>query len=103
MLITDGDETCGGAPCSVARTIARDTPEMVVHVIGYRIFTQTHDAELEPGSASPEAGAIQARCLADKTDGIYTVTRDVDGLITALRDTLGCAVVSSLPIERRAG
>lgn len=35
VLVTDGKETCGGAPCQLAAELAADTHDLIVHVIGF--------------------------------------------------------------------
>ncbi|PPD00046.1 MAG: hypothetical protein CTY31_09110 [Hyphomicrobium sp.] len=85
ILITDGEETCGGNPCGVAAQLKREAKDLTIHVIGYK----------DPLAAG---GAFGSRCMADATGGQYTAVETTDELIAALRKTLGCPFLT----ERRA-
>ena len=82
MLLTDGEETCGGDPCALARELSAGGSHLTVHVIGYRAW----DAE--------GFGMLQSRCLADATGGLYISVQTTDELVAALEKTLGCPIVS---------
>ncbi|WP_245306158.1 vWA domain-containing protein [Roseovarius aestuariivivens] len=97
VLVTDGNETCGGRPCALGARLARERPGITVHVIGFRVV---HD----PFSwNSPEAagydGKTVAKCLPDATGGRYVDTQTVDELAAALEQVLGCAVIGSSPLR----
>jgi Ca-activated chloride channel family protein len=91
VLVTDGNETCGGTPCALGAALAAEQPGITVHVIGFRV---TYD----PFSwNSPEAedydGKTVAKCLSDRTGGLYVDTKTVEDLAEALEVTLGCTVI----------
>lgn len=91
VLVTDGNETCGGRPCALGASLAAEGHDLTVHVIGFRVV-------YDPFSwNSPEAqdydGKTVAKCLADRTGGMYVSTETVDQLAAALRETLGCALI----------
>ena len=92
VLVTDGNETCGGRPCALGDALAREARDLTVHVIGFRV-------EYDPFAwDSPEAGVFSggasvAKCLSDRTGGLYVATRTVDELTAALQQTLGCALI----------
>lgn len=95
VLVTDGNETCGGRPCALGATLAAEGYDLTVHVIGFRVV-------YDPFSwNSPEAegydGTTVAKCLADRTGGMYVSTETVDELAAALRETLGCALLGRAP------
>jgi Ca-activated chloride channel family protein len=95
VLVTDGNETCGGRPCALGATLAAEGYDLTVHVIGFRVV-------YDPFSwNSPEAegydGTTVAKCLADRTGGMYVSTETVDELAAALRETLGCALIGRAP------
>lgn len=98
VLVTDGKETCGGAPCQLAADLASGS-DMTVHVIGFRVRGE-HFAWPD----QPQELDIQpvARCLADRTGGMYVQAETLDDLIGALRQTLGCQILSSVTPERPA-
>jgi Ca-activated chloride channel family protein len=84
VLLTDGEETCGGDPCNLARTLHAKGGDLTVHVIGYR----TRDG-------STGLGMLQSRCLADQTGGLYISAETTDELVAAFQKTLGCPEVSA--------
>lgn len=100
VLVTDGNETCGGRPCALGEQLAREARDLTVHVIGFRV-------EYDPFAwDSPEAGVFSggasvAKCLSDRTGGLYVDTKTVDELTAALQQTLGCALIGQGP-QRRA-
>ncbi len=83
VLITDGEETCGGSSCALAKRLKADGARTTVHVISYHI-----------SSAIGSEGVFLSRCLADETGGIYAATDTVDEVATALEAALGCPEVS---------
>lgn len=91
VLVTDGNETCGGAPCALGAALAAEARDLTVHVIGFRVV-------YDPFSwNSPEAqgydGQTVAKCLADATGGLFVSTETVEELADALRETLGCPLI----------
>lgn len=86
VLLTDGEETCGGAPCALAETLKAESPLVTVHVIGLREADKLGRLD---GFAS--------RCLADLTGGTYTLTETTDELVAALQKTLSCPQVTARP------
>jgi Ca-activated chloride channel family protein len=85
VLLTDGEETCGGDPCSMAQALRDQGDNLVVHVIGYRMR-----------DTATATGYLQSRCLADSTGGLYISVETTDQLVDALRKMLGCPMVSRL-------
>lgn len=84
VLLTDGQETCHGDPCALARQIQNTRPAVTVHVIGYKL--QMRDGRAESG----------AECLASETGGLNVTADTVDELIRAFEQTLGCTNVAQL-------
>jgi Ca-activated chloride channel family protein len=85
VLITDGEETCGGDPCALARSLHGAAAHLTIHVIGYRTRDVTEGS-----------GYLKARCLADETGGTYSSAETSQDLVAALRRALTCPEVSSL-------
>jgi Ca-activated chloride channel family protein len=85
VLLTDGEETCGGNPCALADTLKRDGVDTTVHVIGYMV-----------GKASGMPGPYPTRCLPERTGGLFVSAETKDQLVAALRRTLGCEFSSEL-------
>jgi Ca-activated chloride channel family protein len=87
VLLTDGEETCGGAPCALGEMIKASGRRLTVHVIGYqlRAFRWT-------GAQS----FLDAKCLAEQTGGLYITAENRQDLIEAFEKTLGCPMMSAL-------
>ena len=85
VLLTDGEETCGGAPCALG-TALKASSKITVHVIGYqlRAFRWT-------GAQS----YLDVKCLAEETGGLYITAENRQDLIEAFEKTLGCPMMSS--------
>ncbi|MGY3438099.1 MULTISPECIES: vWA domain-containing protein [unclassified Marinovum] len=103
VLVTDGKETCGGAPCQLASDLAANGANLTVHVIGFRVRGAFFN--WEGGDGNPEVAPVPAvaDCLAHRTGGLYAAAETTDELVTALRQTLGCTLFSGLPPARRQG
>jgi Ca-activated chloride channel family protein len=89
VVLTDGQDTCGGDACRLAHDLKTLHPAITVHVIGYRLR-----------SASGVELPFVERCLADVTGGIYATAETTEQLAAALSETLGCPAVTSLPIDQ---
>ena len=99
VLVTDGNETCGGSPCQLAVEFAAASRDLTVHVIGFHVRASNFDYNDKLGD-----GATAAECLPALNGGKYVHTSSVETLADALEDTLGCDAVSSLPpLPRRRG
>ena len=87
VVLTDGEETCGGSPCEIGKSLAALGKHLTVHVIAYR-----------PGVVSwmGEQSIGEAKCLADQTGGLYITAKTQDDLVQALEKTLDCPMTSEL-------
>jgi Ca-activated chloride channel family protein len=87
VLLTDGEETCGGAPCELGKLLRAKSRRLTVHVIGYqlRAFRWT-------GAQS----FLDAKCLAEETGGLYITAENRQDLVEAFEKTLGCPMMSSV-------
>ncbi|MGE0022823.1 MAG: VWA domain-containing protein [Hyphomicrobium sp.] len=92
VALTDGQDTCGGDACLLARELKNQRPAITVHVVGYRLTPMT----------APSPTPFVERCLADETGGIFATAETADELASALAETLGCPAVTSLPPQIRA-
>ncbi|PWJ18257.1 vWA domain-containing protein [Jannaschia seohaensis] len=94
VVVTDGDETCGGRACDVAARLANDAEDLTIHVIGFRgegrIFSW------QDPTTPRFARDSTAKCFADRTDGVFAATRSEAELVRALQMTLGCLVLGRL-------
>lgn len=91
VLLTDGEETCGGDPCALAQDLKREGARVTVHVVSYQI-----------ASAVGSEGVFRSRCLADETGGSYTDTKTVEEVTAALEAALACPMVSDAGMSRAA-
>ena len=89
VLLTDGEETCGGSPCALAKLLKAEGARTTVHVISYRI-----------ASAVGSEGVFASRCLADETGGLYVAANTADEVAAALETALACPMVSEARIGR---
>lgn len=83
VLLTDGEETCGGNPCALADRLKREGVDTTVHVIGYMV-----------AHTSGMPAAYPTRCLPERTGGLFVSVETRTELVSALRTTLGCAYSS---------
>jgi Ca-activated chloride channel family protein len=84
VLLTDGEETCGGDPCKTAKRLKAQANGLTIHVIGYR----------------EQGGYFAARCMSEETGGEYTSVKTEEELTAALRQTLGCPFVTEYDTPR---
>jgi Ca-activated chloride channel family protein len=87
VLVTDGEETCGGAPCDLGKFLKANSRALTVHVIGYQLtgFSWT-------GAES----ILDVECLAEETGGLYISAKNRDDLVKAFQKTLGCPMMSAV-------
>ena len=83
VLLTDGEETCGGTPCPLAEQLQVAVENLTVHVIGYIAR-----------EAVSGRGMNEARCMAEQTGGLYTWVETVSELVSTHRKTLGYPLLS---------
>ena len=91
VLVTDGRETCGGAPCQLAAGLVGTG--VTVHVIGFRVRGASFEWQSVEGFDVRNHQTV-ARCLADRTGGEYVPAESTDDLVQALRKILACPIVS---------
>jgi Ca-activated chloride channel family protein len=86
VLLTDGEETCGGAPCALGQLLRRHD-HLTVHVIGY---------QLRGFSWTGAQSFLDVKCLAEETGGLYITAQNRKDLVEAFQKTLGCPMMSSV-------
>ncbi len=86
VVVTDGEETCGRSPCTFGKMLASAAPDFTVHVITFRTAMFNW---MGTGSA------LEAKCLAERTNGLYVSAGTRDELAQAFQDTLGCPLIST--------
>jgi Ca-activated chloride channel homolog len=85
VVLTDGEETCGGSPCDLGKELHASAVNLTVHIIGYR---------MKDFSWTGEQSILDAKCLAEQNGGLYISTESKQELIEALEKTLGCPMLS---------
>ena len=83
--MTDGEETCGGAPCDLGDKLNTQGARLTVHVIGFRMTAFWTGAQ----------SALDVQCLAKETGGLYIATNSREELVRAFEKTLGCPMMSA--------
>jgi Ca-activated chloride channel family protein len=87
VLLTDGEETCGGAPCELGKALKATGRKLTVHVIGY---------QLRAFSWTGAQSYLDVKCLAEETGGVYLSAKNRQQLIEAFNKTLGCPMMSAV-------
>ena len=85
VVLTDGEETCGGSPCDLGKQLQDAAAGLTVHVIAYRTsyFSWTG-----------EQSVLGIKCLAEANNGLYVTADTQDELVTAFHETLSCPMIS---------
>jgi Ca-activated chloride channel homolog len=87
VLLTDGEETCGGAPCTLGKLLRENARDLTVHVIGF---------QLKAFSWTGAGSILDTKCLAEETGGLYITAQNRQDLIEAFEKTLGCPMMSEV-------
>jgi Ca-activated chloride channel family protein len=90
VVITDGEETCGGLPCELAKQLHAAADQLTVHVIAFRY---------EGFSWTGGNSVMDLICLADQNNGLYIKANSEDELVEALEKTLDCPMISQAPLH----
>jgi len=85
VVLTDGEETCGGSPCDTSEKLHAEANQLTINVIGLRVKNYAWMGD---------QGIIDAKCLAEKNGGQYLPVDTLAGLREALEKTLGCPMVT---------
>lgn len=85
VVLTDGEETCGGSPCDIGKQLHDVAAQLIVHVIAYRASNF---------SWTGEQSVLGIKCLAEENNGLYVNADTQDELISAFRETLSCPMIS---------
>jgi len=85
VVLTDGEETCGGKPCALGKELRAHAVQLTVHVIGLRVKGLTWTGE---------QAVVETQCLAKENGGLYVAVDTEQELIDALEKTLGCPMLT---------
>ncbi|HRN83466.1 MAG TPA: VWA domain-containing protein [Hyphomicrobium sp.] len=84
VLLTDGEETCGGDPCQLARQLKAEARQLTIHVVSFKVA----------GAHTWLVPEKRSACMAEETGGLALTAETRDELIQALQKTLGCPLFS---------
>jgi len=90
VVITDGEETCGGQPCDLGKQLHDTAQQLTVHVIAFRY---------EGYSWSGGTTVLDLMCLADQNRGLYIKANSEEDLVGALEKTLDCPMISQMELK----
>jgi Ca-activated chloride channel family protein len=96
VLVTDGQETCGGTPCELADHMLVQGRDITVHVIGFKLRPNIPTFRV-PNQVMPTDATPRAICLAAVPGGKFVTAETGHDLSNALQDTLGCKVYGRHP------
>ena len=88
VVVTDGEETCGGLLCDLGKKLHAEAVRLTVHVISLRV---------KGLSWVGEQSVLDAKCLAEQNGGLYLTAETQDELKEAIDKTLGCPMVTEAP------
>ena len=81
ILVSDGEETCGGDPCALAAALKQSEANVTIHVVGYDVDEQTRE---------------QLQCIAEVSGGMYRDASSAELLQEALAGALEVAQSDTL-------
>ena len=84
VVITDGEETCGGSPCALAKQLHDEAMQLAVHIISYRTKGYSWTGE----------SVLDMMCLAEQNNGLFISADSKQELIEVLEKTLDCPIIS---------
>ena len=88
ILVSDGEETCGGDPCALAAQLAASEAKVTIHAIGL---------------AADDITRAQLQCIADAGGGTYADAADAEGLSVALEEAAEAASDDTFTIVEGLG
>ena len=94
VVLTDGEETCGGSPCDLGKELHASAAQLTVHIIGYR---------MKDFSWTGEQSILDAKCLAEENGGLYISTEFEAGFDRRAREDARLSdAVDARPVPSRA-
>ncbi|MBA3450415.1 MAG: VWA domain-containing protein [Chloroflexia bacterium] len=80
LLVTDGEETCGGDPCAVADSLRTGAANITTHVVGFALTEQ--QAELVSCIAERGGGLnLRAGSARELSNAIFSVLEEIQVLV----------------------
>jgi hypothetical protein len=81
ILVSDGEETCGGDPCALAEALEASDAQITIHVVGYAV---------------EQVAREQLECIASVSGGAYHDAEDAGALLGALEQAVGAAATATI-------
>ena len=80
LLVTDGEETCGGDPCGVAESLATGAANVRTHVVG---FALTEDQARLVNCIAERGGGLNLRAASARelSDAIFSVLEEIQVVV----------------------
>jgi len=91
VVITDGEETCGRAPCEIAKELHAAGYKLTVHVVAFKYESYSYGMSV-----------LDLMCVAEENGGLYVKANSEEELVEALEKTLDCPMISQAPLSFRA-
>jgi Ca-activated chloride channel family protein len=85
VVVTDGEETCGGAPCELGKQLRLVANQLTVHAIAFRY---------EGFSWTGGNSVVDLMCLANENRGLFARANSEQDLVDALEKALDCPMIS---------
>ncbi len=81
ILVSDGEETCGGNPCNIADKFKNEKSAVTIHVVGYDVNEKTRE---------------QLNCIAQTSGGVYFDAQDATGLLQSLEKAMEATISETI-------
>src|SRR5262249_50835605 len=78
VIVTDGEETCGGSPYELGKRLHAEATRLTIHVISLRVRGL---------SWMGEQSVLDTKCLAEQNGGLYLTADTQDELKEAIEKT----------------
>src|SRR3989338_9493727 len=88
ILLSDGEETCGGDPVAEAKSLLAQGFKLTIHTIGFRVDEKTK---------------AQLAAISNATGGMYFDAKDAASLATNLKQATQKALLIDKPAEETRG
>ncbi len=80
LLVTDGEETCGGDPCAVANSLRQGAAALTTHVVGFAL----NEAQAQQVSCIAEQGGglnLRAANARELSNAIFSVLEEIQVVV----------------------
>ncbi len=103
ILLTDGEETCGGDPEAVIRSLAAEGTDLRVNIVGFAIDELMLRESFQAWARLGNGQYFDARGAADLATGLSQALEVPFQVLDESRKIIGSGIVNGPPIELAAG